>query len=254
MRQSKDKMSNLNKLKQYSNLILLPLLISIGVVFVVYLIINFPALWQKFNFEYQTKIKGENPSSTTVFLPDIESTNFQVKKTEDKDKGQILNNHLYISKISVSAPISWQISDENMLNALEKGAAHLDQSKLPTEKGNVFITGHSSYFWWNKGEYKTIFALLPKLTPGDLILITYGDQVFKYKVRETMTVSPNQVGVIDSGETNELTLMTCVPVGTNLSRFIVKANLITGVKSKKTSYKPPIKINESILLLTSLFN
>lgn len=266
-------MSNTKRLKQYSKFILLPLVIIIGAILLIYVLINLPALWQKLDFEYKTKIKGEDPASSFVFLPNIEEGNFRVESEENREGGQLLDNHLYIPKIGVSAPVIWEVGENDIMKKLEDGVAHYEGSKLPSQNGNVFITGHSSYFWWNRGGYKTVFVLLPKMSTGDKILITYGGQVYKYEVKETFVVRPDQVDVTYSNDKDELTLSTCVPVGTTISRFIVKADLIdkksaqndqpvrkksakgrsaSGGK-KTTRNKPQNKTSESIILLTSIF-
>lgn len=114
-----------------------------------------------------------------------------------------------------------------MLENLQKGVAHYGGTDLPNPlTGNVFITGHSSYYWWDSGQYKTVFALLDQLKSGDQVALTYQQQVYVYQVYESLVVKPSQVDVLDTTERPILSLMTCTPVGTSLNRLIVRANLV----------------------------
>jgi LPXTG-site transpeptidase (sortase) family protein len=114
-------------------------------------------------------------------------------------------------------------------NEFEKNLAHLPGAALPGEKGNVFITGHSSLTSLYKPDnFKAIFANLPELKKGDQILVEAGGQVFEYKVTGLKVVDPKDVSVINPPDPQGryLTLMTCVPPGLYLKRLIVLAELI----------------------------
>jgi len=106
-------------------------------------------------------------------------------------------------------------------NDLDKGLAHLPGSALPGEKGNVFISGHSSVLFSNN------FSKLSKLKMGDEIKVRIGEANFTYKVLDTKIVDQTDVSVIvqPEGEGRYLTLMTCVPPGLNIKRLVVLANL-----------------------------
>src|SRR5581483_3640794 len=52
-------------------------------------------------------------------------------------------------------------------NNFDQHLALLPGSALPGEKGNVFITGHSSVFLWQLGSKKPIFNNLESLKKGD---------------------------------------------------------------------------------------
>lgn len=113
-------------------------------------------------------------------------------------------------------------------NDFENHLAHLPGSALPGEKGNVFITGHSSLpQFFETNNYKAIFAHLPKVKKGDQIIIDTGGQIFTYQVTGLQIVSPFATGVINSPDDTGryLSLMTCVPPGLYLKRLIVLAVL-----------------------------
>lgn len=208
--------------KQYIRIFLLPIgLILIGLL-AAYLFLNAPALWQKFNYFYKTEVKKENFSENNFLLPSI---NPNQPATGQNPLGNLEDNHLYISSLNISAPIIWGIPEEQIIDNLKNGVVQFNGSSIPDGPGNVFITGHSSYYWWSRSNYKNIFALLPNIKDGDQIVITYKGELYLYKVTETSTVKPSQTEIIDSRGKREVTLMTCVPVGTNISRFVVKAEL-----------------------------
>jgi len=144
------------------------------------------------------------------------------------DISELTENQLLIPKINVNAPIIWNSSSDEqiMLENLRKGVAHYGFTSTPnTESGNVFITGHSSYYWWDSGKYKTVFALINKLVPGDQIILQYQGLIYVYEVTESIVVSPAQVEVTDHTEKPTISLMTCTPVGTALNRLVVKGKL-----------------------------
>ncbi len=113
-------------------------------------------------------------------------------------------------------------------NYFEENLAHLPNSALPGERGNVFITGHSSLSqFYRSDNYKAIFAKLPEVRKGDLITVDAGGQIFNYSVIGLQIVNPNSTGVINPPDNHGryLSLMTCVPPGLYLKRLIVLASL-----------------------------
>lgn len=134
---------------------------------------------------------------------------------------------LIIPKIGVDVPISWNVSDNMLQEKLLEGAVHSKGTAYPGQKGNIFITGHSSYYSWSTSPYKDIFALLDKLDIGDKIYIQYNNTSFAYEVTESKVVSPQNIEVMEQSNDYRLTLMTCVPIGTNLNRLIITSVQIT---------------------------
>ena len=117
----------------------------------------------------------------------------------------------------------WEALEQEIQKALETGVIRYPGTARPGEKGNVFITGHSSYYLWAPGAYKDVFALLPNVEVGDTVTVYYNQRQFVYEIQEKKTVKPTEVDVLRQGEDKRLTLMTCVPVGTNLNRLILVA-------------------------------
>lgn len=137
-----------------------------------------------------------------------------------------------IPKINITAPIIYEPSvDEAVVqNSLRNGVVHYANTARPGEVGNAVIVGHSSNDWWEPGDYKFIFVLLDKLTPGDKITVSYQGKYYVYEVFNTKVVEPTDLSVVEQPADHILTLITCTPPGTSWKRLIVQA--------KQTSPKP----------------
>jgi len=175
-----------------------------------YTLINSTALAKKFKYFWEVTYNKETAQNLQTPPPFVATSEAK----------------LVIPKISVEAPISWNVDDSNLNQKLLEGVAHYQGTALPGELGNVFITGHSSYYSWVRSPYKDVFALLDKLNVGDKIYIRYGEKTFTYQVASSKVVSPDKLEVLESTGDYSLTLMTCVPIGTNLNRLIVIAQQI----------------------------
>lgn len=144
------------------------------------------------------------------------------------------DNRLIIPRISQNIPIV-RVSSENLIkrdwNALEKqmqkalrdGVVHYPGTALPGQDGNTVITGHSSYFPWDPGRFKDVFALLHDVVVGDEIVVFYEQKKYIYKISSIKVVLPKDLEALKPTSSEQLTLITCTPVGTNLKRLIVTA-------------------------------
>ena len=109
---------------------------------------------------------------------------------------------------------------------------HLLGSSLPGEKGgSIFIYGHSTFPWlFDPDNYLTIFSTLPKLERGDRIFLEYPGKRWEYRVEGFKTLNPEEVNPFSfksgAGVPSRLVIMTCVPPGTRLRRFLVFASLL----------------------------
>ena len=148
----------------------------------------------------------------------IASTTGQYKPTK-----QYPDKSLFIPKIGVVAPVRYDIKADAVTSELKDGVVHLSGSGHIDDGKNIFITGHSSNYWWEEGQYNIIFALLPELESGDLIYLTDKGQLKRFKVSDKREVRKSEVDDYLTLEGEQLTLMTCVPVGTNLKRLLVVA-------------------------------
>lgn len=144
-------------------------------------------------------------------------------------------NLLVIPKLNLTVPVqtppsdsllkeNWTQLEQDIQASLVSGVVHYPGTARPGQAGNVFITGHSSYFPWAEGEYKSVFARLHTLEPGDEYWVFYGGDKFRYIVQEKKEVRPSDVSVLDQPiQKRTSTLMTCSPVGTTLRRLIITA-------------------------------
>lgn len=143
----------------------------------------------------------------------------------------IAADRLVIPRLGIAAPIVYaeEESERVFQEALQKGVVHYPGAARIGERGNAYIFGHSSDYVWAKGDYKSVFALLPEIKAGDEIFASdKGGAVFAYRVIETKIASPDDLSVLGDfgGERKLLTLQTSYPLGTALRRFIVLAELI----------------------------
>ncbi len=147
-------------------------------------------------------------------------------------------DRIIIPKLNVNVPIvrpsmgalmkeDWIQFENDIQSALRDGVVHYPGSARPGQAGNFFVTGHSSYYPWDDGRYKNIFARLHELDLGDTYSVYYGGDRHTYRITKKYEVKPNDVSVLDQPTTQRLaTLMTCTPVGTTLRRLIVLAEEI----------------------------
>lgn len=196
------------------------------IAFVVFFTINYQALMNKLSFWYHHEYKNDEVATNQSTNPTITS-----KKSINSNSVSIpsfADNHILIPSISLDAPITWMVenTEQSTSKALENGTIHLLGTALPGTTGNVFITGHSSNYVWAPGHYKSVFALLDKLSVGDMVYLKYQNKGYSYKVYEKIIIKPSDTSVLDQGQRSILSLMTCTPVGTSLNRLIIKSNQI----------------------------
>ena len=192
------------------------------------LVVMGPTIYSKISYYFFAPAIEE--ANENMGLP-TSSPDYQTIAPKLQEKPKLIStiDKLIVPKINVDAPIVFVQTADNktILDSLQSGVAHYPGTALPGQAGNVFITGHSSYYWWGGGKYNRIFAVLDKLRADDLIYIYYQGEEYVYKVRDNIVVMPNQTEVLKPTATATLSLMTCVPVGTNLKRLIVRADLIS---------------------------
>jgi LPXTG-site transpeptidase (sortase) family protein len=213
------------------------LLIAVAVFAFVYVALNAPALYQKARYWYITKFENKAwPNAFQVMPVDLKNNLgyilsphqsptqiSQNEQTQLQSELALSNNYLYIPKLGIKAAINWEVAEADAISKLQTGVVHSAGTGLPGTDGNIFISGHSNYYWWDPGQYKTIFAILDNISNGDVIYVTYNNRLYTYSVVETLTVNPSDTYVMDKLSYPALSLMTCVPVGTDLHRFIVRA-------------------------------
>jgi LPXTG-site transpeptidase (sortase) family protein len=182
----------------------------------------------------ETEIPSENEEDD---IEDISQATGDSRPSQRSYTGNIqttTNNQIFIASLGIKAPVVWNspVDEGSMLANLQHGVVHYAGTALPGDglsegRGNIFISGHSSYYSWDPGGYKSIFATLPNISIGDQVAIGYNDRVYVFAVYERFEVTPDDVSVVgqDMGK-HVLSIMTCVPIGTNERRFIARAEFI----------------------------
>jgi sortase A len=102
---------------------------------------------------------------------------------------------------------------------LRRGAGHIEDTPFPGEPGNVGIAGHRD----------TDFRPLRRISVGDPLNLTTGDRIYRYRIKKTLIVGPDDVYVLDPTSEPTMTLVTCYPfeyIGHAPRRFIVQAELV----------------------------
>ena len=186
---------------------------------------NFQELKQNFLYWYDANYGSFNKETVPDYSQQILE---KITKKESAASNlpplpELTDNHLKIPSIKVDAPITWKVANEpqSVAENLKNGLIQIDGTSLPGEKGNIFITGHSSNYPWVQSEYNNVFALLNKVVVGDVVHLKYSNQDFLYRVSNIEVVKPDDLSPMKQTNSSTLTLMTCTPVGTSLKRLIV---------------------------------
>lgn len=159
---------------------------------------------------------GETPSQDASFasLPTTDSENIQTF-------------YLTIAKFGiVRAKV---VTGNNFVTNL----AHLSNSNLPGETGNVVISGHSILpQFFSPRNYLSIFSKLYLLESGDKIILQYNNRTYRYTVAEMLVVGPNDTWILRSPNpyNSYLTLLTCGVGGILSERIIVRGILSNSQK------------------------
>jgi LPXTG-site transpeptidase (sortase) family protein len=223
-------------------LVLNRMLMLVGATALVYFVINSSAFIGKISYWYKTQIKAETfPAQTQIVLEPgaIVTTGTVVSTPKERNLPIMTENYMKIPVLNIDAPIIWRVNNvpEEVSLGLESGLIHINGTALPGEKGNIYVTGHSSNFIWAKGEYNSIFATLDQLIIGDLIYIKFNNETYVYKVSSQRVVVPTDLSVLGQSDQSKLTLVTCWPIGTSLKRLVIEAKQIDPdpVNNKKST-------------------
>lgn len=196
--------------------------------------------WNKLNGVYENSplqqlVENKN---TDPIASDLETDNAQIINNGDIPALNLdiapSDNRIIIPDINQNVPIvsvssesllkrDWKALEREMQTALQDGVVHYPGTSVPGQKGNIVVTGHSSYFPWDPGRFKDVFALLHSVKIKDQIVVYYNQKKYVYVVSNIRVVLPEDIEVLKQTPNDQLTLITCTPVGTNLKRLIVTA-------------------------------
>ncbi len=158
-----------------------------------------------------------------------------------------LNLHAPIRTVSTDSLVreDWKQLETDIQRGLEGGVVHYPGTAEPGQAGNFFITGHSSYFPWSEGQYKSIFARLGELNVGDEFWVYHDGDKYRYIIDSKKEILPSDVTVLDQPVGKRIaTMMTCTPVGTTLRRLILTArevDPITGETMDVGAHQQPVE-------------
>lgn len=185
------------------------------VVVALYVILNFPALLIRGHFFAQRVLGEKAPRLAHALKLDSVGEGMDVDTIPTDDR-------IKIPRINVDAPLLFPTDGTKLKDLypdLEKGVVRYPGTGMPGQ-GNFFVTGHSSQYWFFPGAYNTVFTLLPELKAGDKIYVFYNGTRFVYTLTTSKTVMPSDASVLGATSEPIISLMTCVPVGTNISRLV----------------------------------
>ncbi|WP_019887884.1 class E sortase [Streptomyces purpureus] len=121
----------------------------------------------------------------------------------------------------------WPVLEGTRAATLKKGLGHYTPTARLGERGNFAVAGH-------RRTHGDPFKDVPRLRPGDAIVLTDGTTWFTYRVdTKPYRTVPTDIGVIDpvprasgyAGPGRYLTLTTCEPEWGSSHRLIVWAHL-----------------------------
>lgn len=128
-----------------------------------------------------------------------------------------MDGMLKIDKIDLNLPVLRNATEKNM----QISVASMKGTGKMGAMGNYAIAGHRNY------TYGRNFNRLDEVEIGDSIKLNNGKEEFQYKVYNKLYVYPNETWVLDEHkDRNEITLITCHPMGKPTHRLIIKADLI----------------------------
>ena len=144
------------------------------------------------------------------------------------------DNRIVIPRIQKNIPLvnvpshqNWYQLEDNIQQGLREGVVIHPMSHAPGNWGNFFVTGHSSYYQWDPGRFKDVFALLHELKIGDRVEVYWEGRAYVYEITTEKVVSPFAVEILNQPKDRSIiTLMTCTPIGTNRSRLVFTGVLV----------------------------
>jgi len=224
------------------------ILVSLLVLVVVFLGMNWSAYYKiiKHRIDVFLGIETDQSINKAISSEKIEEKLTQTDKNALKAvkevpelKLEIMppDERLVIPRINQNIPVvtasstnlierNWGALEKDIQEALKNGVVHYPGTSWPNQTGNTVITGHSSYFPWDPGSFKDVFALLNDVVVGDKIAFYYKQHKYIYQVSDKKIVMPSNIEILKQTTDKKLTLITCYPVGTNLKRLVVIADFI----------------------------
>lgn len=251
------------KLKNFFYDNLRTLLNATAIFLILYLLLNFSAYKEVIIGKYYDLTGQDRETALTIFSEELNQLQDELLSTQDNEPTTVTSiedgetqiivptsnssrlpkfdmeitppgTRVIIPRLAKNVPVvsvsednllrrDWDALENDLQKALRDGVVHYPGTPWPGQSGNVVLTGHSSYYPWDPGRFKDVFAILHNVQEGDEIIVFHNQQKFVYRVAELKEVKPDQVEVLGDTGDNRLTMLTCTPIGTNLRRLIVTA-------------------------------
>ena len=211
--------------------------------------LNYSAFAEIANFKLQTSITNlkekfaEKPvvieRLTKVKGRHIKEIKYEGENSAKKMFGEMIvypaDNRIVLPRIGKNVPLvsvaknkNWKALENTIQKGLKDGVVVHPISRNPGNMGNFFLTGHSSYYAWDNGRYKDVFALLHEVEAGDEAIIYWEGKKYTYILEQSKIIPPTEVSVLKQPDDKSIiTLMTCTPVGTNKNRLIWTGRLVS---------------------------
>jgi len=225
-------------------------LITSALIFVITTVfMNFNAYSAIF-YQHYLDFTGQTKNISLLEYSSTESTQLEQTKQDLESNQKLISNKLnlpifnsdiippgfrvIIPRLGTNVPVqnviednlftqNWFGLEKDIQKALLDGVVHYPGTPTPNKSGNVVLTGHSSYYPWNPGRYKDVFAVLHNIVIGDEIIMFHKQKKYSYTVTQIDKVYPEDVKVLGDAGDDRITLITCTPIGTNIKRLIVTA-------------------------------
>jgi LPXTG-site transpeptidase (sortase) family protein len=212
--------------------------------------LNYSAFAEIANFKLQTSITNLEEKIAEKFKPapiaklkKVKTHQKEVKFEEQNSAKKTFqemivypaDNRIVLPRIGKNVPLisvsnnkNWKQLETTIQKGLQDGVVVHPISRNPGNMGNFFLTGHSSYYAWDNGRYKDVFALLHEVESGDEAIIYWKGKKYTYILNKSKIVPPTEVSVLKQPDDRSMiTLMTCTPVGTNKNRLIWTGDLVS---------------------------
>lgn len=143
---------------------------------------------------------------------------------------------IHLPAINVTVPLaqSPSLTDDDIINTLNRGAALYPNGIEAGHLGNTFIAAHSTGNPWH-GKYRFAFLKINEIEPGHLVHLDSHGTRYTYRVTEKEIIKPTpDLRIASDRPVPTVTLMACWPLWSTDKRIILTAELTNVTKLTAT--------------------
>lgn len=159
----------------------------------------------------RSDLDNEGPTVETASTIAFGMSSIMVKRAPESGQPR----RLQIPAIGVDSFIYQDYGEE----WLKLGVVQVGQPVAAGARGNLVLAGHNDV-------YGEVFRDLDELEAGHDIFVLGDSTKYKYRVRETLIVDPDEIWVTMPTSTATLTLVSCYPYLADTHRIVVFAELV----------------------------